>query len=154
MQIFLLDQRLAISALISIKGFHLKSLDIFKSNELRNMDFEHFSQWIQSISQTLRSEHGKNGRIVIIIDNATWHNRLITESQSPTRSWKKSLLVEWLTTEKVKYETFMTKAELLELAFKNLPLREYLVDKIAAKSDIQILRIPTKHCVLNLAEVA
>ena len=48
----------------------------------------------------------------------------------------------------------MTKAELLELAFKNLPPREYVVDKIAAEYDTQILRIPIKHCVLNLIELA
>ena len=67
---------------------------------------------------------------------------------------EKSLLVEWLTTRKVKYETFMTKAELLELAFKNLPPREYVVDKIAAEYDIQILRIFIKRCVLNPIQLA
>ena len=88
MQIFPLGQRLAISGLISLNGFHFMSLDIFKCDEVHNMDFEHFSQWIQNTSQTLRSEHGKNPRIVVVIDNATWHNRLTTGSQPPKRSWK------------------------------------------------------------------
>ena len=106
------------------------------------MDFEHFSEWIDNTSRTLRSEHGKNAKIAIIIDNATWHNRLTPESQPPKRSWKKSQLVQWLTTRNIKYETFMTKAELMELAFKNLPPRQYAVDKLAAKYNVEILRIP------------
>ena len=54
------------------------------------MDFEHFAEWIDNTCRTLRSEHGKNAEIVIIIDNATWHNRLTPESQPPKRSWKNS----------------------------------------------------------------
>ena len=153
-QVFSLGQRLAISGLISLKGFHLRSLDIFKCDEVHNMDSDHFSQWIKNTSEILRSEHGKNAKLVIIIDNATWHNQLTTESQPPKRSWKKSILQEWLTTRKIKYDTFMTKAELLELAFENLPPRQYVVDKVAAEYGVQILRIPIKHCVLNPIELS
>ena len=136
-QIFSLGQRLAISGLISLKGFHLRSLDIFKCDEVHNMDSDHFAQWIKNISEILRSEHGKNAKLVIIIDNATWHNQLTTESQPPKRSWKKSILQEWLTTRKIKYDTFMTEAELLELAFENLPPRQYVVDNVAAEYGVQ-----------------
>ena len=106
-QVFSLGQRLAISGLNSLKGFHLRSLDIFECGEVHNMDSDHFSQWIKNTSEILRSEHGKNVKLVIIIDNATWHNRLTTQSQPLKRSWKKSILQEWLTTRKIKYDTFM-----------------------------------------------
>ena len=48
----------------------------------------------------------------------------------------------------------MTKAELMELAFKNLPPRQYAVDKLTAKYNVEILRIPIKHYVLNPIELA
>ena len=35
-QVFSLGQRLAISELISLKGFHLRSLDIFECDEVHN----------------------------------------------------------------------------------------------------------------------
>ncbi|CAF2200357.1 unnamed protein product [Rotaria magnacalcarata] len=48
----------------------------------------------------------------------------------------------------------MTKAELMEVAFKSLPCRQYAVDNLAGKHDVEILRIPKKHCVLNPIELA
>ena len=48
----------------------------------------------------------------------------------------------------------MTKAESMELAFKNLPPQQYEGDKIVAKYNVEILRIPIKHCVLNSIELA
>ena len=118
------------------------------------MDFEHFAEWIKCTSRTLQNEHGRNANIIIIIDNATWHNQLTPESQPAKRSWKKSLVVEWLTNKSINYETYMRKAEILELAFEHLPPRQYVIDKISAQYSIQILRISIKHWVLNLIELA
>ncbi|CAF4509343.1 unnamed protein product [Didymodactylos carnosus] len=47
----------------------------------------------------------------------------------------------------------MTKAELLEIAYKNLPLKEFMPDKAASKFGVQVVRIPVKHCVLNPIEL-
>ncbi|CAF4425847.1 unnamed protein product, partial [Rotaria sp. Silwood2] len=99
-------------------------------------------------ASTLRTEHGNIAKIAIIIDNATWHNKLTPESEPPKRAWKKESVVEWLTARKIKFETYMTKAELIPLAFNHLPPKEFIVDKIANKYDIEIVRIPVKHCVL------
>ncbi|CAF4177646.1 unnamed protein product, partial [Rotaria sordida] len=82
-------QRLAISALLSLNGFHLRYLDIFKCDEVHSMDSNHFVAWMDSTTSTLRSEHGKTTKIAIIIDNAKWHNKLTTESKPPKRAWKK-----------------------------------------------------------------
>ncbi|CAF0957785.1 unnamed protein product [Rotaria sordida] len=65
-----LSQRLAISALLSLNGFHLRSLDIFKCAEVHSMDSNHFVAWMDSTASSLRSEHGKTTKIAIIIDNA------------------------------------------------------------------------------------
>ncbi|CAF3865788.1 unnamed protein product [Rotaria sp. Silwood1] len=146
-------QRLAISALLSQNGFHLRSLDIYKCDEVHSMDSNHFVTWMDSAASTLRSEHGKTTKIAIIIDNAKWHNKLTPESEPPKRSWKKQLIADWLTTRKIKYELYMTKAELIQLAFAHLPPKEFLVDKVASKYNIEIVRIPVKHCVLNPIEL-
>ncbi|CAF1250886.1 unnamed protein product [Didymodactylos carnosus] len=61
---------------------------------------------------------------------------------------------EWLTARKIEFETYMTKAELIQLAFSNLPPKEFIVDKVANKYDIEIVRIPMKHCVLNPIQLA
>ncbi|CAF2126676.1 unnamed protein product [Rotaria magnacalcarata] len=80
-----LSQRLAISGLRSLNGFHLRSLDIFKCDEVHSMDNNHFVASIDSAASTLRSEHGKSAKIAIIIENATWHNKLTPESEPPKR---------------------------------------------------------------------
>ncbi|CAF2118264.1 unnamed protein product [Rotaria magnacalcarata] len=146
--------RLAISGLISVNGFHLRSLDIFKCDELHSMDNTHFVAWMDSTASTLRSEHGKSAKIAIIMDNATWHNKLTPESEPPKRAWKKQLIADWLIARKIKFESYMTKPELIQLAFSNLPPKEFIVDKVANKYNIEIVRIPIKHCVLNPVELA
>ncbi|CAF1627565.1 unnamed protein product, partial [Didymodactylos carnosus] len=40
----------------------------------------------------------------------------------------------------------MTKAELLDIAYKHLPPKEYMADKAASKHNVQLVRIPVKHC--------
>ncbi|CAF1086571.1 unnamed protein product [Didymodactylos carnosus] len=47
----------------------------------------------------------------------------------------------------------MTKAELLDVAYKNLPPKEYMADKAAMKHNVQLVRIPVKHCALNRIEL-
>ncbi|CAF1503947.1 unnamed protein product [Rotaria sp. Silwood1] len=103
---------------------------------------------MDSAASTFRSEHGKLAKIAIIIDNATWHNKLTPESEPSKRAWKKQLIVDWLNNRQIKFETYMTKAELIALAFIHLPPKEYIVDKVASKYDIEIVRMPVKHCVL------
>ncbi|CAF4966821.1 unnamed protein product [Rotaria sp. Silwood1] len=76
---------------------------------------------MDSTASTLRAEHGNTAKIAIIMDNATWHNKLNPESEPPKRAWKKESVVEWLTARKIKFETYMTKAELIQLAFNHLP---------------------------------
>ncbi|CAF1282834.1 unnamed protein product [Didymodactylos carnosus] len=46
-------QRLAISGLVSLNGFHLRSLDIFKCDAVHSMDSVHFTAWMESAASTL-----------------------------------------------------------------------------------------------------
>ena len=146
-------QRLTFGGLISLHGFHLRTLDIFKCDEVHSMDNNHFVSWMESISSTLRSEHGSSAKIAIIIDNATCHNRLTPESEPPKRTWVKQLVVDWLTKRNIKLETYMTKSELIQLAFSQLPPKQYIVDKVVHTYNIEIVRIPVKYCVLNPIEL-
>ena len=83
---------------------------------------------------------GKDVEVVIVLDNVTWHNQLTEETKPPKRSWRKELIVDWLKRHRVSVPIKATKAELLELAFANLPAKSYVVDEVAAKYKINILR--------------
>ena len=114
---------------------------------------------------------GKRVKAVLVIDNAPWHNRLTEDTMPPKRSWRKELIVGWLRRQNVPVPIKATKAELLELAFDNLPAKRYVVDEVAAKHNIDILRsvvsirkisrfdlsihsLPVKHCMFNPIELA
>ncbi|CAF1119803.1 unnamed protein product [Didymodactylos carnosus] len=79
-------QKLAISGLVSLNGFDLSTLDIFKCHEVHSMDSVHFTAGIESAASTLRTEHGRVAKIAIIVDNATWHNKLTPECDAPKRA--------------------------------------------------------------------
>ncbi|CAF4563551.1 unnamed protein product, partial [Didymodactylos carnosus] len=64
-------QRLAISGLISLSGFHLRLLDMFKCDKVHSVDSKYFVEWMETTTSTLRAEHGKATPIAISIDNAT-----------------------------------------------------------------------------------
>ena len=88
-----------------------------------------------------------------MIDNATWHNRLTEDSVPPKRAWRKSALQLWLTNRHVPFDTDCTNAELRELAFQNLPPKKYLTNVAASEFNVEIVRLPIKHCVLNPIEL-
>jgi hypothetical protein len=58
----------------------------------------------------------------------------------PKRSWRKQLIIDWLDRHDLPFSNNMTKAELLELAFDNLPPKRYVVDEVAARHNVQIVR--------------
>ncbi|CAF4085892.1 unnamed protein product [Rotaria sp. Silwood2] len=147
-------KRLAISALLSESGFHKETIDIFECDENHSMDPRHFLGWIDRTASLLREELGPDVKIVLIIDNATWHNQLTEETTPPKRAWRKELIVQWLVNHKISVPVKATKAELLVLAFDNLPPKRYVVDEVAKKYNVHILRLPVKHCMLNAIELA
>ncbi|CAF4267675.1 unnamed protein product [Rotaria sordida] len=86
-------------------------------------------------------------------NNPKWHYKLAPESEPSKRAWKKQLIADWLTAQKIKYKPYMTKVELMQLVFTHLPPKEFIVDKVATKYNIEIVRIPVKHCVSNPIEL-
>ena len=86
------------------------------------------------------SSLGQTATIWLILDNATWHNRLTEKTTPSKRAWRKQLIIDWLDRHDLPFSDKMTKAELLELAFDNLPPRRYVVDEVAARHNVQILR--------------
>ena len=46
------------SGIISINGFHLPAVDVFKCEQDYAMNGEHFVEWISRTSSFLRKEHG------------------------------------------------------------------------------------------------
>ncbi|CAF3868020.1 unnamed protein product [Rotaria magnacalcarata] len=118
------------------------------------MGSKHFVMWVDRTSSLLRKQLGKREKIVLVIDNAPCHNRLTEDTMPPKRAWRKELITESLKRHRVSVPTKATKAELLELAFNNLPRKRYVVDEEAGKHDIDILRLPVKHCIFNPIELA
>ena len=111
-------------------------------------------EWIGFAASHLPLHHGPTPRIGIIIDNATWHNELTEDSKPPKWWWRKDQIQQWLIEHKVKFDPKLTKAELLEIALHHVPPKQYKTNVAAIEYDIQIVRLPFKHCVLNPIELA
>jgi hypothetical protein len=84
---------------------------------------------------------GQHAKIVLIIDNTTWHNQLTEDTVSPKRAWQKDLVAQWLANHSIRVPFKATKAQLLVLAFHNLPPKRYVVDDTARKYNVDILRL-------------
>ena len=114
-------KRLAISAMINEVGFHKESVNIFTCDEEHSMNSTHFTEWVEKAASYLRFLNGSIPRIAIVIDNATWHNELVDETELPKRLWRKDQLQKWLEEHGIIYDTKLKKAELLEIAPANVP---------------------------------
>jgi hypothetical protein len=84
---------------------------------------------------------GQYGEIVLIIDNATWHNQLTEDTKPPKRLWRKELIIQWLVKHSISFPVKATKAELLVLAFDHLSPKRYITDDIAGKYGVDIVRL-------------
>ncbi|CAF1111372.1 unnamed protein product [Rotaria sordida] len=135
-------------------GFHKSSIDIFETTEENRMDSSHFLGWIDRTASLLRKELGKYTKIVFVIDNAPWHNRLTNDPMPSKRSWRKEYIIQWLNAHSINVPVKAVIAELLEIAMKNLPEKRYEIDEVAKNYNVDILRLPIKHCMLNPVELA
>lgn len=84
---------------------------------------------------------GQHAKIVLVIDNATWHNQLTEDTIPPKRAWRKDLVAQWLTNHNIRVPFKATNAQLLMLAFDNLQPKRYVVDDAARKYNVDILRL-------------
>jgi hypothetical protein len=77
----------------------------------------------------------------LIIENTPWHNHLTKDTISPKKAWRKELIFQRLVNHNISVPVKATKAELLVLAFDNLSRKRYVVDEVARKDDVDILRL-------------
>ena len=70
-------------------------------------------------------------------------------------SWRKDQVQTCLREHNIDFNIDLKKSELLQLAFVNLPRKEYKVDLMKTKTfDVEIFRLAVKHCLLNPIELA
>ena len=118
------------------------------------MNSTHLTEWVGKAASYLRFLRGPIPHIATIIDNAAWHNELVDETEPPKRSWCKDQLQKWLEEHGIIYDTKLKKAELLEIAPANVPPRRYKTNAVANVSNVELIRLLIKHCVLNPIELA
>ncbi|CAF3989642.1 unnamed protein product [Rotaria sordida] len=75
------------------------------------------------------------------MDNAPWHNRLTNDTMPPKRSWWKEYIIQWLNAHNINVPVKAVKAELLEIAMKNLLEKRYEIDEVAKNYNVDILRL-------------
>ncbi|CAF4145912.1 unnamed protein product [Rotaria sp. Silwood2] len=152
--IFNIGTRLGISAMIDKNGFHLPSVDIFDCSKDHSMTSSYFSEWIKKAAFRLREDNGPSQRIAIAIDNATWHSELTESTKPAKRSMRKNQIIEWLQNHDIEFDPTLKKSELLEIASENKPRKKHKIDEVAQEFDVQIVRLPVRHCSLNPMELA
>ncbi|CAF4261715.1 unnamed protein product, partial [Rotaria sp. Silwood2] len=93
-------------------------------------------------------------KIILVDDNAPWHNQLTNDTIPAERSWRKEYSIQWLNAHNIDVPVKAVKAELLDIAMKNLPGKRYETDEAAKKYNVDMLCLPIKHCLLNPVELA
>jgi|SRR5579872_2984095 len=89
---------------------------------------------------------------VVVMDNASYHSRQI--EKTPTSSWRKQEIIDWLTDKNIQFEQNLVKKELLAIANAHKHLyKKYAVEDIAEKHNVIVLRLPPYHCELNPIEL-
>ncbi|KAJ8967592.1 hypothetical protein NQ317_019894 [Molorchus minor] len=88
---------------------------------------------------------------VVVMDNASYSRR--TE-KTPTSSWRKQEIIDWLTTKSIEFEDNLIKMELLAIAnLHKYRFMKYAVEDIAEKHSVTVQRTPPDHCKLNPIEL-
>jgi hypothetical protein len=82
---------------------------------------------------SLRLSSGKYTKIVLVIDNTPWHNRLTNDTMLPKQSWRKECIIQWLNNRNIDVTVKAVKDELLDIAMKNLPEKRYETDEAVKK---------------------
>ena len=97
-----------------------------------SMDAENYEKYFEKICKLLKPNS------LIIIDNASYHSR--NSDDYPKSKWKKAQFEQWLKENKVNFPHRNEK-------------NAKVVDKIAKKYGMEVLRSPPYHCELNAIEL-
>ena len=107
------------------------------------MNSAHFEEWWET--KVLPSLPDK---LVVVIDNATYHSRQTDESKTPTRTWKKAELQTWLQCKNIAFDKKDTKTILLHKLKEIVVEKKYVLETITAlhcvqtNKRIEIIRLP------------
>ncbi len=144
--------RLIIINAISMNGWVRGAKLVFKSTRKTGdyhgqMNWELFKKWFIEMLLPNIPENSN-----IIMDNASYHNRL-AESSPPTSLSSKNKIIKWLEKNKISFESDALKVELIELLKINNPQPIFEIDEIAKKYGHQIFRTPPYHPELQPIEI-
>ena len=122
--------------------FESKSTKDYHEEMTADVFEEYFEQMIELIPENS----------VIVLDNASYHSRLL--EKLPTTSWKKTDIINWLSKKNIPFEDGMLKKELLKIVQENKSrFTKSVIDEMAKKHCIILLRLPPYHCELNPIEL-
>ena len=148
-------QRVIISHAGGSTGFVENSADVFIGktgcgdyhNEKNTV---HFMSWF---NETLLPNLPTNS--VIVLDNAKYHNKVTLDTRSPTASWRKHEIQDWLNKKGIIFSTDEIKAELLQKVKVANIVKVYETDETAGNAGhgISVFRLPVGHCELNPIEL-
>jgi len=144
--------RLIIINAISCNGWIEGAKLVFKSSRKTGdyhgqMNWDLFKKWFVEM---LLPNIPNNS--IIIMDNASYHNKL-SETSPPTYLSAKSKIIEWLNNKKIEFKNDLLKPELIEILNKENPIPVFEIDEIARKHGHKILRTPPYHPELQPIEV-
>lgn len=142
--------RLIVSHIGSEKGFAKHGLLEFQSKSTKDYHEEMTADVFEEYFEQMIEHIPPNS--IIVLDNAPYHSRLV--ERLPTTAWKKQDIIDWLRNKSLPYEDGMVKAELLKIARQHKSkFKKYVVDKMAERRNITVLRLPPYHCELNPIEL-
>ncbi|XP_026754976.2 uncharacterized protein LOC113515043 [Galleria mellonella] len=109
-------------------------------------DAENFEKWFEDLLPKLL----KNS--VVVMSNASHHCRL--HERTPNILWTKENITDWMRKKDVPFEESDLKCELLIKAKEAIKKYEaYALDVMAAKHNIEVLRLPEFHSELSPIEI-
>lgn len=112
-----------------------------------DMDSNQFESWLTNLLSLLEEPS------VLVMDNASYHNRSRIKYPRPNASWKKQDIKNYLTKAGIEVEENLLKSELLAIAIQDVPGKVYVVDELIAAHGHKVLRLPPYHCQYNAIEM-
>ena len=110
------------------------------------MDAENYEKYFEKSCKLLKPNS------LIIIDNASYHSR--NSDDYPKSKWKKAQFEQWMKENKVNFPSDALRSELCVLCKTHRNEKNAkVVEKIAKKYGMEVLRLPPYHCELNAIEL-
>nr|CAH7744240.1 unnamed protein product [Callosobruchus chinensis] len=105
-----------------------------------------FENWFEGVLQRVEPNS------IIVMDNASYHSR--QAERLPTSGSRKSEMQDWLREKGIPFDDTCVKAELYAIIKQYKPANiTYVIDEMARRCGISVLRLPPYHCELNPIEL-